>query len=340
MELIASAQLAIALPVYTTTEMYIDQQATTGHNRLLTFKEIDKYMKVEGILLGIGLLALFILGIVVVVYILFKTGKGDSREEKAHALLSLIFPGLIKKRTHLTPNPSILKEQNTSQNTDAVVIVMEDASICNKEVRLFGEDKLIDFSQDCMPSRCRGICYCINCLHFWTYFYFFTIAFLAGIWFIVMICENSIYRKTGTCNDINVMDNSFTCFDLDNKSYIIDCEVGKSPNITVFCYLYNPNPGAAGIAYGFVKLILVGVVIYFRVMNSLRRFKNCQWILLIAQGIFTISTPILLLIILPSVHFRSKMELYFFHGHAVLRMAMFILVVVTPAAVIPAPGVA
>ena len=310
--------------------MPIDEESALRDNPLV-FKEADKYQYVECGLLAAGLFIILAVGIIVVIYIICKKKGREEIEEKAHTM----FQGFIKKSTYLTPNTIA-----EAQNDDAVVIIIEKTSDVYQQVRLFGEDSIIDLQQDCMPLQgCGCGCGCgICCMHFWTYFYFFMAAFLAGLWFIVLLCENSIYRKTTTCNDINVKDNSFTCFDLNDQSRPVQCPIGSSPNNkSIFCYLYEPNPGAAGIAYGFVKLILIGVVIYFKVLNQLRQYKCCQYILLILQVGGMIIAPLLLTFTLPFLQYKTKLELYFFHGRAVLRVAMFVLVVVTPTTLIPAP---
>lgn len=180
----------------------------------------------------------------------------------------------------------------------------------------------------------------------------------------VLTIENAVYRKTGTCHDINVLDNSFSCFNVEDYE-LINCSVGSSPDITVFCYLYAPNVGAPGIAYGTVKIILIGVFIYFKIANRVGRLRCCDcfgdcccffrgfvkcccdeydcqayfffWLFLILQSISMVLIPIAVAVTFPSLHYLFAVQFYFFQGTAVMRYSMFVLTVVTTFALLPVP---
>ena len=173
----------------------------------------------------------------------------------------------------------------------------------------------------------------------YTYTYFIVATILAILWFIVMALENAIYRKTGTCNDINVKDSSFICFDVTSGSSnpnSINCQVGSNPDITVFCYLYSPNPGAVGIAVGIFNLFIFGITAYFRLTTKMAENEFLRVLVIVLQAVlylFTIAVCIGLLV----GHFRFKAELYFFQGNAIIRWVIFLLFPITGAALIPVP---
>ena len=80
----------------------------------------------------------------------------------------------------------------------------------------------------------------------------------------------------------------------------IDCAIGKNPNISVFCYLFNPNPAAIGSAYSIVKLITGAITVYFNIAVYLA-FKNRN-LLIILQVLLLV--PLIAFIALnPSLNF-------------------------------------
>lgn len=146
-----------------------------------------------------------------------------------------------------------------------LAITMEDTQ--EKEAYLFGDNHE---STPCFPHFPSYF------FHGYTYYYFVSVVTLACLWFVIMIIENAIYRKTTTCHDINVRDNSFTCFNVtksDFKPIPITCAIGKSPTTEVFCYLFQPNIAAFGIAFSIFKLIIFGVTVYFKIAIKLAESK-------------------------------------------------------------------
>ena len=90
------------------------------------------------------------------------------------------------------------------------------------------------------------------------------------------IVELSINRKTGTCNDIYVEAQSFSCFDVDNNYEKIDYE--NTPDIEarrVICYLHSPTVAGIGVAFSVAKLIsVVGDIAYNLTLKGINR---CPW---------------------------------------------------------------
>lgn len=101
--------------------------------------------------------------------------------------------------------------------------------------------------------------------------YFLTMMLLAICWFSVMFIDTGIYRKTTTCNDINVERDAYLCFDVNVNNYLhaepVDCtKVIDDLDVHVLCYLkYYNIATAASIAFSFMQLIVFGIYITFAI---------------------------------------------------------------------------
>ena len=228
-----------------------------------------------------------------------------------HGVLELVFPRLISIK-HITDD----------------------------EVYLFGGKELKVDKDDNENNKKK----CISCC---TYAYFITAIVLAITWFVLISIEGGIYRKTTTCNDINVQDKSFSCFAVTNKTgpdkrriigtMPIDCAIGKNPNISVFCYLFNLNPAAIGIAFSIVNLIIAAITAYFKIaIYCVSKIKYGKYGLASLQGVLFLGL-IGFIIGSPLSYFHFNLEFYFFHGDAPLRWISYFLVILTGIALIPVP---
>jgi hypothetical protein len=240
--------------------------------------------------------------------------KIENLKRDLHTILVAMFPDLITNQIHAC------KTGDESTTSSQIAIKMEEEKEkIEKEVYLFSNKKFQ-----------RGSC-CSSYLHGYTYFYYLSMIIMAALWFIVMVTEHAIYRKTTTCNDINVADNSFTCFDVTDEFHptLIKCEESNPQNTSVFCYLYNPNLAAFGIGYSVFKLVLFIVTIYSKAAIKLSESKCGRKFMITAQIILTVLSLTALPAILPAVHFTATTRIYFFHGNAVARWAMFVLIITT-----------
>lgn len=261
---------------------------------------------------GIAILIASVMLIILVMRNRDNTTNFTSLKKEIHGLLMTVFPTLITKKVR---SP-------------------EETAVC-----LFGDK---EFAIKDEKYKCTSIvCHC------YTYFYFVSMIILASLWFIAMAIENGIYRKTTTCNDINVQDNSFTCFDVtkidrqkpnDVKPALINCDLTKNTNIAVFCYLFQPNLAAFGIAFSISNLILFGVRVYFRIAIKMAEY-SCGRYLLIAFHIIGTILALVGLAILPSFHFAPTInfDFYFFRGNAVIRWTFYILTIFTAILMIQVP---
>lgn len=297
---------------------------------------------IGAIFLGIACYAvapiLYLIGTVVLLMALLLYISQLFKKE-LHTVVMALFPDLITKKvytqkidvkTRTEDGYEIIEEVNKQ-----VGIVMEEGTE-EKEVYLFGDK---EYRAKQLP-RATDIFDLNLMLHGYTYFYFITTIVLASLWFIAMAIENAFYRKTTTCNDINVQDNSFTCFDVTKSDFDpvpISCEIGKSPDVEVFCYLFHPNIAALGIAFSIFKLILFGVTVYFKIAIKLVESDCGMYFMIVAQGIFIALALFALPSILPSIHFATTIDIYFFRGSAVIRWFMFVLLIITAVLLIPVP---
>jgi hypothetical protein len=262
-------------------------------------------------------------------------------KEDIHSVLMALFPDLITKKV-LTENLTTSNEEDyvVVENTRSspkqsghLAISMEENVVT--EVYLFGDK---EFKKPTTSGVISSQSLNFNIIHAFTYLYFILVIIMALFWFIAMVVENAIYRKTTTCNDINVEDNSFTCFNVESQfnPTAIDCSMAIHTDIKVFCYLYQPNIAAFGIGFSVFKLIIFSVTVSFKVAIKIAEYERGQVLLLVVQIILLLSI-LALLVILPSVHFTATLEIYFFHGNAVVRWVMFILVILTAFFLIPVP---
>ena len=367
------------LHYYTSCKSVVDMG-----NRLI-FPNVEQYQGFEGGLFG-GLVVLFFI-VFVLALICISCIKGictDRVADVLHKILAAgVFPGLVtvtdggqvaididEKRKHKSSG-----QEHTEQvaiNIDGEGNKSTGQELSNhtngNELLLFG-GKEIDHSFNDCPSccstgiekcfkdrccstddRCTTDCCTKKCATCYIYYYFITIGILASIWFFLLSVNSIVYRKTSTCNDINVLENSFVCYHIDNNYAKINCtkEVLEDRNTRVFCYLYSISPGAIGIAYSSASLVIYVVTIYFKVSVKIAELKckcgaekkqmcHIGMILVILAQISIFVGFLLLAILTIPEHFKWGGELYFFHGLAVLRVAMYPLTVITGIIIIPVP---
>ena len=162
-----------------------------------------------------------------------------------------------------------------------------------------------------------------------TYFYFTYMLLMCGLWFFTMLVELSIYRKTGTCNDINVEVRSFSCFDVDNNFEIIDCE--QTPNIDtrrVICYLYSPTIAGVGVAFSIAKLISVlGYIAYDLILKGTNRCPECFCFVRIIGLLLMVAVFIVFMVV---AHVNRIYDTnYFTYGGIPMRWTQLLLILMT-----------
>lgn len=317
------------------------------HDKFI-FDKIWKFQTFESVLC-FGIIVLILLaGLVVWVFMCCKKGcrcncnadyddidetpRCGCTQNLIHSLLMGLMPELFSKHVQQRTTKNEQQQPGNVQIPTPTQIPGEENEWCNPttELYLIG-DKAFDEPPRCCNKK-RACCY--------TYTYFVTTCALAFVWFVLVTSEYGIYRKTGTCNDIDVLDVSYSCFIVKDNGEIgdhINCTVGKDPNITVFCYLHSPNPGAVGIGFSFAKLILFGVTLYFKLTTKIAE-TSCGWVIVL-QVLLSIAAFIGIAVLLPLIHYVKVINIYvyFFHGNAALRLASYALLILTPIFLIPVP---
>lgn len=95
-------------------------------------------------------------------------------------------------------------------------------------------------------------------------------------WFLIMVIDNALFRKTTTCNDLSE-DDAFMCFDIRKSIYAgpVDCNDDGIEEIPVLCFLTNNNlPNALSLAVGISHLVLLGIHLSFTL--TVWCVKNCS----------------------------------------------------------------
>ena len=264
-------------------------------NRLV-FGDRTKYVQLEAGI-GAGLLGLTILGIIPLFVIYFcccrkkrdcSTNSGTccscckdylTSAKHFHRILGNVFPSISEL---------YIESKNTvddkSENCANVKSKNNPAAIDTKT------KTVLIISEREVPSGSIG------CL---TYFYFTYMLLMCSLWFIAMLVELMVYRKTGTCNDINVKVQSFSCFDVDNNYTKIDCE--QTPDIDtrhVICYLYNPNIGAFGVAFSTAILFSkIGDFAFNFILKCTKKCCKCLVVVRISVSILVVIVFIVFMVV-------------------------------------------
>ena len=124
-----------------------------------------------------------------------------------------------------------------------------------------GKTNILMFSKRLRP---KSLC----CYGYVVAYFLFLLVLLSAL-FLCMFSNFFIYRKTSTCNDINVKTEYSICFDINNGYERVTCtdsEKINDPNLEVICYLTDANFfRALGVAFGAIQAIRFLIVIFFPV---------------------------------------------------------------------------
>ena len=167
---------------------------------------------------------------------------------------------------------------------------------------------------------------------FWMHAYFLTMLLIVAMWFSLIFCDTFLYRKTTTCNDIDVRNDAYLCFDIDkpiSAGAVIcnDPAVINNPNIYVICYLSNFNITVAlSLSFSFMQLVILLIHISFSL--TLWCVKNCSPEVAIVVHVFLCILYAIGVIIICSFlsdHSLKIKGINFFYGMRILRVFMVIL---------------
>lgn len=162
-----------------------------------------------------------------------------------------------------------------------------------------------------------------------TYIYFFYVTFIVLCWFLIILTDNLLYRKTTTCNDINVNSDRYGCYFVSNSSRADCVELKLHPDVNkidVICYLVNFEPTMAlGVATGFAKFLTFVANVSFRTTVVLSCTKYGR---IFVVGLQVLGTVVLLLIFCLGLGGISVNTLnWFVYGFIPMRLVMLVMVI-------------
>ena len=176
------------------------------------------------------------------------------------------------------------------------------------------------------------------CARVWVHIYFVLLCSMVMLWFATVFSDAVLYRKTGTCLDMDVRDDDARCFLLSTAE--VPPEVGKIINeeageavpcervqqylilqnstydLEVICYLSRLSPlPALGVAYGSMKAITFAMVSVLMAFLALSKKLNAPYrsltFIVVMQGIqITVSLLITVAMVsaVSSIHVSSNMR--------------------------------
>lgn len=185
----------------------------------------------------------------------------------------------------------------------SVFPLIETAKSGGKQILLFSKRK---------PDKWHG---CVM-------FYYLILLFVLLALFLFLFCNFLLYRKTSTCNDINVETNFSICFNIHGGYKAVDCVKEKDQKLEVICYLLDFNFfRALGIAFGAIQAIttLVSIIVPL----SIAMGQKAPALILAIQIIASLA----LIAVLPvfyTLHWKHIFD-PFLYGDPVLVHAIFVL---------------
>lgn len=169
----------------------------------------------------------------------------------------------------------------------------------------------------------------------WLHAYFLAMLLIVANWFFVMFFDTAFYRKTTTCNDLNVRRDAYLCFDISKPitagpTNCTDPEIRDNLDIYVLCYLQFFNfPIALSLAFSFAQLIIILIHISFAItLWCVKNYTPIAAIVLHAALcivyvlFFVVYGPIVGTNAVNNVKFEGT---NIFYGDRILRMFMVLL---------------
>ena len=170
----------------------------------------------------------------------------------------------------------------------------------------------------------------------WVHIYFILLCSIAVLWFATVFSDGVLYRKTGTCLDLDVRDSDARCFLLSTADVppevqeIIDEEEGEAVpcqevqnylilnNITydleVICYLGRLSPlPALGVAYGTMKTIIFATIslltVFLAISNKVKAPDKSVYFICITHAVqigISVLITVVIVVIVSSLHESSQ----------------------------------
>ena len=140
---------------------------------------------------------------------------------------------------------------------------IQDGTSDAKEILIYADKELFN-KADTRSHKCK---------HCAIYVYYILTTCASCLWFIVVAVDDTVYRKTGTCNDVDVTGYNYVRFREDNNS-MVDCAT-KESGLAVICYLFSPSLIGIGVAFSISQFICKIGDIYARCLNRSCSTCNC-----------------------------------------------------------------
>jgi len=165
--------------------------------------------------------------------------------------------------------------------------------------------------------------------------YFVAMLFWASVWFWVMFWDNFYYSKLTRCADVNMEDNSITCYYTSDYSQA-DCQKLRVQNPDVICYGYNRGKffTAGGIAVSVASFVVFASQICFTtVLYCFHKNQTCTRSgIIVLQVIMIVLVTIFLVVWSVISNTVSPIPLSgwnYFYAHEPLRWTQFALLCCT-----------
>ena len=165
--------------------------------------------------------------------------------------------------------------------------------------------------------------------------YYLAMLLIVANWFFVMFFDTAFYRKTTTCNDLNVRRDAYLCFDISKSitagpTNCTDPAIRDDLDIHVLCYLQFFNfPIALSLSFSFAQLIIILIHISFAItLWCVTNYTPVAAMLLHAA--LCIGYVLFFLVYGPIVGANAVDNIRFegtnlFYGDRILRMVMVLL---------------
>ena len=165
--------------------------------------------------------------------------------------------------------------------------------------------------------------------------YYLAMLLIVANWFFVMFFDTAFYRKSTTCNDLNVRRDAFLCFDISKSvtagpTNCTDPAIRDDLDIYVLCYLQFFNfPIALSLSFSFAQLVIILIHISFSItLWCVKNYTPVAAIVLHAALcvvyvlFFLVYGPIVGANAVDNVKFEGT---NLFYGDRILRMVMVLL---------------
>ena len=164
--------------------------------------------------------------------------------------------------------------------------------------------------------------------------YYLAMLVTVANWFFVMFFDTAFYRKTTTCNDLNVRRDAYLCFDVSQSILAgpvncIDPTIRDDLDIYVLCYLQFFNfPVALSLSFSFAQLMILLIHISFALtLWCVKNFKPYAALALhaILLALYIIGFTIYGPFVCKNIDDVQYKGLNIFYGDRILRIFMVIL---------------